>query len=103
MQPSDSSWYTSVWSPLVSRPMVSRGYVRDVSWVLSSGRSDDTNRRAFQSHCYGRAHPGTECVVHLEVTWFSVCCAFDFRYATGLVIVAHHTMNAVNQSRSGSA
>jgi hypothetical protein len=25
----------------------------------------------------------------LEVTWFSVCCAFDFRYATELVIVTH--------------
>src|SRR6516162_320222 len=83
---------TSVWSPLVARAMVSRGYVRDVSRVLSSRRSDDTNRGTFQSRCYGRAHPRTECVVHLEVTWFSVCRAFDFRYATELVIVTHHTM-----------
>src|SRR6516165_4858279 len=37
-------------------------------------------------------HSGTECRVHLEVTWFSVCRAFDFRYATELVIVTHHTM-----------
>jgi hypothetical protein len=39
--------------------------------------------------CYGCAYAGAECVVHLEVTWFSVCCAFDFRYATELVIVTH--------------
>src|SRR6516165_7091271 len=81
--------FTSVWSPLVARAIVFRGYVRDVSRVLSSRRSDNTNRGTFQSRCYGRAHPGTECVVHLEVTWFSVCCAFDFRYATELVIVTH--------------
>jgi hypothetical protein len=37
-------------------------------------------------------HSGTEGRVHLEVTWFSVCCAFDFGYATELVIVTHHTM-----------
>jgi hypothetical protein len=36
-----------VWSPLVARAMVSRGYIRDVSRLLSSRRSDDTNRRAF--------------------------------------------------------
>jgi hypothetical protein len=34
-------------------------------------------------------HSGTECRVHLEVTWFSIRCAFDFRYATELVIVTH--------------
>ena len=34
-------------------------------------------------------HSGTERRVHLEVTWFSVCCAFDFRYATELVIITH--------------
>src|SRR5215472_6357941 len=34
-------------------------------------------------------HSGTECGVHVDVTWFSVCCAFDFRYATELVIVTH--------------
>jgi hypothetical protein len=34
-------------------------------------------------------HSGTERRVHLEVTWFSVCRAFDFRYATELVIVIH--------------
>jgi hypothetical protein len=34
-------------------------------------------------------HSGRERRVHLEVTWFSVCCAFDFRYATELVIVTH--------------
>src|SRR6516165_2042305 len=84
---------TSVWSPLVARAMVSRGYVRDVFRVLSSRQSDDTNRGTFQSRCYGRAHPGTECVVHLEVTWFSVCCAFDFRYATELVIVTHQLLS----------
>src|SRR5215472_18013299 len=72
--------------------MVSCSYIRDVSRVLSSRRSDHTNRGTFQSRCYGRAHPGTECVVHLEVTWFSVCCAFDFGYASELVIVTHHTM-----------
>src|SRR5262249_8429350 len=32
---------------------------------------------------------GTEYLVHVEVTWFPVCCAFDFRYATELVIVTH--------------
>jgi len=37
-------------------------------------------------------HSGTERRVHLEVTWFSVCRAFDFRYATELVIVTHHTV-----------
>jgi hypothetical protein len=37
-------------------------------------------------------HSSTECRVHLEVTWFSVRCAFDFRYATELGIVTHHTM-----------
>jgi hypothetical protein len=80
------------WSPLVARAMVSRGYIRDVSRVLSSRRSDDTNRRTFQSRCYGRMHSGTERRVHLAVTWFSVCCAFDFGHATELVIVTHHTM-----------
>jgi hypothetical protein len=34
-------------------------------------------------------HSGTERRVHLEVSWFSVCCAFDFRYATELVMVTH--------------
>jgi hypothetical protein len=34
-------------------------------------------------------HSGGERRVHLEVTWFSVCCAFDFRYAMELVIVTH--------------
>src|SRR5262249_39790539 len=34
-------------------------------------------------------HSGTERRVHVEVTWFSVCCAFDFSYATELVIVTH--------------
>jgi hypothetical protein len=29
--------------------------------------------------CYGRMHPGTECRVHVEVTWLSVGYAFDFR------------------------
>jgi len=32
-------------------------------------------------------HSGAERRVHVEVTWFSVCCAFDFGYATELVIV----------------
>jgi len=56
---------------------------------LSSRRGDDANRRAFQSRRYGRIHSSTERGVHVEVTWFSVCCAFDFRYATELVIVTH--------------
>jgi hypothetical protein len=34
-------------------------------------------------------HTGTERRVHVEVTWFSVRCAFDFRYVAELVIVAH--------------
>jgi hypothetical protein len=34
-------------------------------------------------------HSGTERRVHVEVTWFSVCCAFDFGYATKLVIITH--------------
>jgi hypothetical protein len=34
-------------------------------------------------------HSGTERRVHVEITWFSVCCAFDFSYATELVIVTH--------------
>src|SRR5262249_50384019 len=38
---------------------------------------------------YGRMHSGTERRVHVEITCFSVCCAFDFSYATVLVIVTH--------------
>jgi hypothetical protein len=34
-------------------------------------------------------HSGTERRVHFEETWSSVCCAFDFRYATELVVVTH--------------
>src|SRR6516164_2656319 len=34
--------------------------------VLSSRRGDDTYRRTFQSLCYGRAHTGTECLIHIE-------------------------------------
>ena len=59
----------------------------DVFWTLSSGRCDDTNRRAFQSRRYGQTHTVTERRVHVEVTWFSVRCAFDFSCATELVIV----------------
>jgi hypothetical protein len=32
---------------------------------------------------------GTERRVHFEVTWSSVCCAFNLRYATEFVIVTH--------------
>src|SRR5262249_43082682 len=69
--------------------MVSRSYLRDVSRFLSSRRSDHTNRRTFQSHCYGRMQSGTERRVHFEVTWSSVCCAFNLRYTTEFVIVTH--------------
>src|SRR6516164_8054696 len=34
--------------------------------VLSSRRRDDTYRRTFQSLCYGCAHTGTECLIHIE-------------------------------------
>ena len=34
--------------------------------VLSSRRGDDTYRRTFQSLCYGCAHTGTECLIHIE-------------------------------------
>jgi hypothetical protein len=34
-------------------------------------------------------HSGAERCIHVEVTWFSGCCAFDFRYASELVIVTH--------------
>src|SRR6516162_712309 len=36
---------------------------------------------------FGQTHTVTERRVHVEVTWFSVRCAFDFSYATELVIV----------------
>ena len=36
---------------------------RNVSGVLSSGRGDDTHRRAFQPSLYGRTHGGTERLV----------------------------------------
>jgi hypothetical protein len=35
-------------------------------------------------------HSGTERLVHFEETWSSVCCAFNFRYATELIIVTDH-------------
>jgi hypothetical protein len=31
------------------------------------------------SPAYGRMHSGTECLVHVEVTWFFVNYALDFR------------------------
>src|SRR5262249_61291616 len=53
------------------------------------GGGDAPSGRVSLSRRYGRIHSSTERGVHVEVTWFSVCCAFDFRYATELVIVTH--------------
>ena len=39
----------------------------DVFGLSGPWRGDDTNRRTFQSRCYGRTHAGTECVIHVEV------------------------------------
>ena len=40
------------------------GLCWNVFRVSGSRRGDHTNRRTFQSCFYGRAHSGTECVVH---------------------------------------
>src|SRR6516165_1099776 len=63
------------------------GVFRILFSILCSRRCNDTNRRAFWSRRYGQTHTVTERRVHVEVTWFSVRCAFDFSYATELVIV----------------
>src|SRR5262249_34920022 len=63
--------------------------VPDAHEVFCTGRSDDSHGRLFYPRRYSRMHSGTERRVHIEVTWFSVCCAFDFSYATVLVIITH--------------
>jgi len=78
--------------------MVSRSYLRDVSRVLGSRRSDDTNRGTFQSRCYGRMHSGTECLVHVEMGGFSVSYAFDFCYAMEFVVAHMGTFNSLDVS-----
>ena len=48
----------------------------------------------FEFPACGDMHTGTEPRVHVEVTCFSVCCAFDFRYASELVIVTHQLLSS---------
>ena len=54
--------------------------------VLSSRRSDDTNRRTFQSRCYGRAHTGAECVIHPGL-----------QACLGFVVVAHPHLELIDE------
>src|SRR5262249_62056262 len=75
---------------------------RDFSRFLGPGRRDAASGRASQSRRYGRMHSGRERRVHLEVTWFSVCCAFDFRYATELVIVTHELFALASTRREAT-
>ena len=47
-------------------------------------------------------HSGTERHIHVEVTWFPGRCAFDFRYATELVIVTHELFALASARREAT-
>ena len=47
-------------------------------------------------------HSGTERQIHVEVTWFPGRCAFDFRYATELVIVTHELFALASTRREAT-
>ena len=47
-------------------------------------------------------HSGTERRIHVEVTWFPGRCAFDFRYATELVIVTHELFALASARREAT-
>jgi hypothetical protein len=53
--------------------------------MRTAGRA--AGRRILLPRCYGRAHPGTERLIHNEVTVFAVSCAFAFCYLLDFVIV----------------
>ena len=85
-------------SPLVARPMVSRGQVRHVFGVFGPGYGDHASRRTFQSRRDGRMHSGTECPIHVEMGGFSVGYAFDFRYAMEFVVTHMGTISSLDVS-----
>ena len=75
-----------------AQPFPAKGPYRSARRRLAA-RPLSVRSWGFEFPACGDMHTGTEPRVHVEVTCFSVCCAFDFRYASELVIVTHQLLS----------